>query len=166
MVDSTKLPEVDINAIATDLNNKADRDLVNLSDSGKNVIDSGWVKKYYQVIGSDTTLNARTTYEYDLSSYLPNDGNFYDVCYYAVGLSGTSQYNVAEIGIGGGVIEEADTYRAAYVKNVNGTAFPWCASGRCVIGLNRKFFIRQIANNNCIVWQLRFFGYKRIGTNT
>lgn len=29
MVDSTNLPEVDINAIATDLNNKADRDLVN-----------------------------------------------------------------------------------------------------------------------------------------
>lgn len=29
MVDSTNLPNVDINAIATDLNNKADRDLVN-----------------------------------------------------------------------------------------------------------------------------------------
>ena len=29
MVDSTNLPEVDINAIATDLNGKADRDLVN-----------------------------------------------------------------------------------------------------------------------------------------
>lgn len=31
MVDSTKLPEVDINAIATDLNNKMDRDGVNAS---------------------------------------------------------------------------------------------------------------------------------------
>lgn len=29
MVDSTNLPAIDINAIATDLNNKADRDLVN-----------------------------------------------------------------------------------------------------------------------------------------
>ena len=29
MIDSTKLPEIDINAIVTDLNNKADRDLVN-----------------------------------------------------------------------------------------------------------------------------------------
>lgn len=29
MVDSTNLPNVDINAIATDLNNKADRDLTN-----------------------------------------------------------------------------------------------------------------------------------------
>lgn len=29
MVDSTKLPEIDINAIATDLNNKVDRDLTN-----------------------------------------------------------------------------------------------------------------------------------------
>lgn len=29
MVDSTNLPEIDINAIATDLNNKADRDLLN-----------------------------------------------------------------------------------------------------------------------------------------
>ena len=166
MVDSTNLPEVDINAIATDLNNKADRDLVNLSDSGKNVIDSGWVSKYYQAVNSRITLNAQTTYEYDLSSYLPNDGNFYDVCYYAIGSSGTSQNDEAEIGIGGGVIEKADTYRAAFVKNVNGTAFPWCANGRCVIGLNRKFYIRQIAKNNCIIGQLRFFGYKRIGTNT
>jgi len=40
MVDSTILPEVDINAIATDLNNKADRDLVNLSDSGQAIIDN------------------------------------------------------------------------------------------------------------------------------
>lgn len=33
MVDSTNLPNIDINAIATDLNNKADRDLLNLSTS-------------------------------------------------------------------------------------------------------------------------------------
>ena len=33
MVDSTNLPEVDINQIATDLNNKADRDLVNSTAS-------------------------------------------------------------------------------------------------------------------------------------
>lgn len=34
MVDSTNLPEVDINAIATDLNNKMDRDCLNASDTG------------------------------------------------------------------------------------------------------------------------------------
>jgi len=168
MVDSTNLPEVDINAIATDLNNKADRDLVNLSDSGKNVIDSGWVKKYYQAVGSETTLNAQTTYEYDLSSYLPDDSNSYDVCYYAMGTTGTSQGDKAEISIGGGGsgVEDVATYRAAMVLNVNGTAFPWCASGRCVIGHYRRFYIRQIANYNCKLGQLRFYGYKRIGTNT
>lgn len=36
MVDSTNLPEVDINAIATDLNNKLDRDCLNYSDTGYN----------------------------------------------------------------------------------------------------------------------------------
>ena len=40
MVDSTNLPEVDINAIATDLNNKADRDLVNITSSAQAIIDN------------------------------------------------------------------------------------------------------------------------------
>ena len=35
MVDSTKLPEIDINAIVTDLNNKMDRDCLNVSETGK-----------------------------------------------------------------------------------------------------------------------------------
>lgn len=34
MVDSTNLPEVDINQIATDLNGKMDRDCLNASDTG------------------------------------------------------------------------------------------------------------------------------------
>lgn len=36
MVDSTNLPNVDINQIATDLNNKLDRDCLNYSDTGYN----------------------------------------------------------------------------------------------------------------------------------
>ena len=36
MVDSTNLPNVDINQIATDLNNKMDRDCLNYSDTGYN----------------------------------------------------------------------------------------------------------------------------------
>lgn len=35
MVDSTQLPEVDINRIATDLNGKADTDLTNTTDQAK-----------------------------------------------------------------------------------------------------------------------------------
>jgi len=33
MVDSTKLPNVDINAIVTDLNNKLDKDMTNIAES-------------------------------------------------------------------------------------------------------------------------------------
>ena len=36
MVDSTNLPNVDINQIVTDLNNKLDRDCLNYSDTGYN----------------------------------------------------------------------------------------------------------------------------------
>ena len=43
MVDSTNLPEVDINAIATDLNGKADIDLTNLNDSA--------LRKFYYLPG-------------------------------------------------------------------------------------------------------------------
>lgn len=35
MVDSTNLPDVDINQIATDLNGKMDRDCLNASDTGR-----------------------------------------------------------------------------------------------------------------------------------
>lgn len=41
MVDSTNLPEIDINAIVTDLNNKMDRDNLNASDTGT-AVGGGW----------------------------------------------------------------------------------------------------------------------------
>lgn len=49
MVDSTNLPAIDINAIATDLNNKADRDLSNfatLSQSFINEITNNMMPDY------------------------------------------------------------------------------------------------------------------------
>ncbi len=45
MVDSTQLPNVDINAIATDLNNKIDRDGVNITNSFLNQLMPDYTTK-------------------------------------------------------------------------------------------------------------------------
>ena len=72
MVDSTNLPEVDINQIATDLNNKMDRDGVNatcpvvISRTANNV--SGWTEIWSDGYCVQTGIQSGT-----LSKY----GNYY-----------------------------------------------------------------------------------------
>lgn len=80
MVDSTNLPEVDINAIATDLNNKADRDLVNATvpyvmsrtaNSYGGVVEiwsDGYCVQTGYANGSGVTVSLDTSYK-DNSSY-------------------------------------------------------------------------------------------------
>lgn len=69
MVDSTNLPEVDINAIATDLNNKMDRDCLNASDTGNIQMAKASMPSNKYI---DLTLNASgSTYT------APADGWFY-----------------------------------------------------------------------------------------
>lgn len=59
------------------MSGKANIDLNNLSETGKNVIDGQWVISSLQLLsgGSLTT----TLVNYDISSYLPNDSYIYEV---------------------------------------------------------------------------------------
>lgn len=61
------------NVVSTE--NRADMDLSNLSDIGKNVMDGQW-KNSYSVLSEALSVN---TYTIDLSDYLPNDNFAYEV---------------------------------------------------------------------------------------
>lgn len=68
-----------IDDIATDLNNKADRDLQNLV-SPCTVLDGQWQRSLY-FVATGVTYPTTTDLVYDLSSYLPNDGYRYEVLF-------------------------------------------------------------------------------------
>lgn len=76
MVDSTNLPNVDINQIATDLNNKLDRDCLNYSDTGYNFMAGAGMPSDKYI---DLTLGASgSTYTAPANGYFYIHGDSYD----------------------------------------------------------------------------------------
>lgn len=61
-----------------DISNLADKDLSNLSSTGKKVIDGQWVKSTIALVNSGS-FSADTDTAYDLSTYLPDDNYKYEV---------------------------------------------------------------------------------------
>lgn len=104
MVDSTKLPEVDINAIATDLNNKADRDLVNITvpyvvsrtaNSHGGIIEiwsDGYCVQNGYTLSGNNTLTLEQSYK---------DTNFLTYASMSALSSTFEQGGYAQIGVGG-----------------------------------------------------------------
>ena len=64
-------------------------------------IDGMWVTKTLKVIDN---INFSATYKevFDVSDYLPNDGNVYEVALNGYGVSGNSPYNVTGVLVSGG----------------------------------------------------------------
>lgn len=126
MIDSTNLPEVDINAIATDLNNKADRDLSNMSASvsAKSLITS-WgmpsnTRQTLTVPASESTLTAPTNGYFKLVGDSLGAGSFLII------QNTTTQlysYTIMPYQLGGGVcwvpFKKGDTCRVVYNNVTN-----------------------------------------------
>lgn len=84
------------------LEQKSDLDLSNLSSSGQakfdakadlTVIDGKWVSKRVVLVNTATFSNTDSV-TYSLSSYLPNDGNLYQIKFFVAGnTSKLGQYN-------------------------------------------------------------------------
>ena len=152
--------------IITEVNSKADVDLSNLGATQSANFDGQWVtsSSYYEIIGSDTTFSAATTYTYDLSSYLPNDNHIYEVMGYAAGNTGATSGNAADISCGSSLIS-VNTFRIAGATTRTDSAIHWCGCFSMLIGTDRKIYLRQTGNSACTVNQFRLYAYRRVGTN-
>lgn len=140
--------------------NVADTDLSNLSNAGKSVIDGAYVANFYRLaIGSTIAGGATTTY--DLSSYLPNDGQVYEVWGSMRGSSNTNlTYDI-------GISTTAMTNNNGVLRVVSGYSTT-ASSGAyvAIVGTGRDLSLVNLnANNVFNIVVIDLFGYRRIGTN-
>lgn len=127
-------------------------------------MDGSWIYDSKDIISSNTTFAAETTYNYSLATYLPDDGYAYEVYFSITGNTGTTSGNSAQIGVGSSFIP-VSTHRVVGAQTRSSSSVAWC--GNCVIpiGIDRTVSARQIANAACTCNLFRAFAYRRIGRN-
>ena len=148
----------DIDAIATDLNGKADVDLTNLSSTASRNFDGQVIASTLSLLSSASipanTSGAGTVYTFDLSSYLPNDNYNYEVLVsFEINNGGwSSVYAYPFAGISS----------IAFAKDNSG------ANGGCIllpIGANRVLKLSVVSTTGGTAWSSVKY-YRRIGTNS
>lgn len=151
--------QVDIDEIATDLNGKADVDLLNINASCK-PIDGQWQSLNITIasaVSSPTTENL----QYDLSSYLPVDNYLYEILLVAGGTTGSTSGNIVQIGVKSSIIgvTQICTARTRTSSTVS-------SSGNLIIpvGLDRTIEVDKYSGNTG-TFNLFLLGYRRVGTN-
>jgi len=146
--------EVDIDEIATDLNNKADI----------TAVDGQWVSSYLS-IASGVSAPTSTALSYSLANYLPNDGYIYEVMFSMVGSTSTSASSYNRGYLYSDIITSAVV--VFYHRNPQGNSISTTDGGNAIIpiGLERKIYISPYANNTGTL-SLYATGYRRIGTNS
>lgn len=149
--------ENNIDNIASDLNTKADTNLLNISTSIKQ-FDSKWTSAYL-VIYSGSSLAANTNY--DISSYLPNDGYNYEVLVTAYGTSGTTSGNNIFCIIHGDLIA---SWTYLFEGKASSAAATGGGNGSIFIGPDRTVTLYGASSNTGTI-NVRLIGYRRIGLN-
>lgn len=157
--------EFDIDAIATDLNGKMDRDGVNAETSVK-AFDGAWIEVYEQILDNGS-MAAETHTIVDLSNILPNDNYNYE-CLFRLRTSrgdssGTNNYfcitkttTIAPTSVGAAIVwgcAEADG--ANFQQSSANVTIP--------IGQERNVRLSNLSYvSGCYAWLI---AYRRIGTN-
>ena len=131
----------------------ADSDFSNLSstaqakfDEKANAadIDGIWTKKSYTIF-KDVNLNGSSYLDYSLSSYLPSDGNVYEVFVQGYGVTAASSANIVVVSIGSSLTGTTPVCRG---HSANATAIS--CGGSCIIpvGTDRSITLVRTVNYN------------------
>lgn len=135
-----------------ELNNSLD-ELDNSLDELNNSIDGQWIKSENFIITSDTAMSAGQVRTYDLSSYLPNDGNIYEILGSTTGKTSSS---IIDIGIGSAFT--LNIYRVcSYTTSSNSSSFI------VPIGTDRKIRLANLNTDKtgtCVYFRL--FAYRKV----
>ncbi len=154
------------NLTATGENHFTKPDLSNISEDGKYVLDGQWVPKFTNF----STVSTVNSYTHDLSSYLPNDNQAYEIFVYLDGVYGSQNADFA-VGtvpnpvthhfVGGGNIQ---LYSRVTVYSKTG-----CIAGILPVGVGtnaKRTIYSQISGTDLNSSHIYVYGYRRIGTNS
>lgn len=156
------------NLISGAMPNSANQSLSNLNSAGQAIIDGQWVYKNTS-LGSSVTWNTsshRDAKTYSLSSYLPNDGQKYEVIIRAQGATASTSGKYISIGIYSDILT-ASIYvcrcKTRSSSSVN-------CSGNIIIpvGTGRKIYVEGCGSEPSAdgTYDIACMGYRRIGTNS
>ena len=158
--------EVDIDEIATDLNGKMDVDGTNAVSSVKN-FDGQWVFSRLYLVGNTTTISGQTTYAYDLSNYLPNDGKIYDVAVNVSCNTDTSSGSMLNVYFSSDIL--TNKYSIMGARATTRTSSNVSGGGNCIIPIGNarelKLFCGTGTGTSMSIVELWVSGYRRLGTN-
>lgn len=122
------------------LEQKADLALSNLNTEGKAIIDGEWTFKY-KTVAEEVSIKGTSNITYNLTSYLPNDSNPYEVIIEGLVDTGTTSGDYAPLYLYTDLLPYSITICRARTR----TSSAMNASGACtiIVGKDRKLIIRR-----------------------
>lgn len=161
-VGAYKRPETEVNLgqMGEALNNKADIDLNNLSEIGKEKFDGQWVAANITVASSVKITENKT---YDLSSYLPDDEYNYELLLDVNGTTDTINASYADVFITNdlGII-----YKITRTQTrTTNYSMIWGAGCIAAVGSGRYLTLCRGGSHDYYLSSLDIRGYRRLGKN-
>lgn len=152
--------------------NSANKDLSNLSATGKKVLDGQFVYSLSNLISSDTDLAVNTSKSFDLSSYLPNDSNNYEVWVSVKASTSSTSGGTINLSIYSDVVTNTDYMKIAVTRTRSSSNVITGSTLICPIGTGRIIYLHNYntsgtaSAHKATVGEMTLIGYRRIGSNT
>lgn len=148
-------------------NSKADTDLGNLTSTQSVNFDGQWVFSRLYLVGSTTTISGQTTYTYDLSNYLPDDGKIYDVAVNISCNTDTSSGSMINVYFSSDIL--TNKYSIMGARGTTRTSSNVSGGGNCILPVGNarelKLFCGTSSGTSMSIVELWVSGYRRLGTN-
>ena len=153
------------NLTAIGENHFAKADLSNISDDGKYVLDGQWKPKFAN-LSTTSTVNS---YTHDLSSYLPNDNQAYEIFVYLDGVYGSQNADFAVGTVPDPVLNHfVGGDNIQLYSRVTAYSRTGCIAGILPVGVGtnaKRTIYSQITGTQLLASNIYIYGYRRIGTN-
>ena len=89
-------------------------------------VDGNWIFKSYNLISSNTTINSGNSISFDLSDYLPQDENLYEIILTASGLTSNTELSIFNCIVNTDLLNNVNLMRcrttASYSSHASGNA--------------------------------------------
>lgn len=132
-----------------------------LSVAKREDLDGGWAYSYVTML-SNVSINANTVRTVDLSSYLPNDGNIYEVLIKAIGSSSATSGNSIRLCAYSDIMTSNASCELGYNTVRSNASVSTSGSAVCLVGAKRVIYF--INHGNATVSNIYFscVGYRRV----
>ena len=151
-----------IGTILTDSNGKIISQSLDGALNINSMCDGGWVDLDLTLASSVTAPSSGTPLEYDLSNYLPIDGNNYEVTLTGSVTTGTTSGNMVSLRVYSNILNNYQTITTAQTRSSSSVS----GGGTLTlpVGLDKKIYVSSYSGNNG-TFSLFARGYRRLGTN-